>query len=95
MRWFHLAVVVLFAAATVVFAAQNFETVTISFFRMTISRCRRLWCICSALRQAAVCLPCFGGHMQARREAPASRLPAGDIIMLPLEGAVATRRKTR
>jgi uncharacterized integral membrane protein len=37
MRWFHLAVVVLFAAATVVFAAQNFETVTISFFRKSVS----------------------------------------------------------
>ncbi|MFT4116229.1 hypothetical protein [Bradyrhizobium sp.] len=37
MRWFHLAVIVIFAAATLVFAAQNFETVTISFFRMNLS----------------------------------------------------------
>ncbi|MEK9278715.1 MULTISPECIES: lipopolysaccharide assembly protein LapA domain-containing protein [unclassified Bradyrhizobium] len=37
MRWFHLAVIVLFAAATLIFAAQNFETVTISFFKMNIS----------------------------------------------------------
>lgn len=31
MRWLHLAVIILFAAATTVFAAQNFEIVTISF----------------------------------------------------------------
>ncbi|MEI9924970.1 MAG: lipopolysaccharide assembly protein LapA domain-containing protein [Bradyrhizobium sp.] len=32
MRWFYLAVIVLFAAATLVFALQNFEIVTVSFF---------------------------------------------------------------
>jgi uncharacterized integral membrane protein len=37
MRWFHLAVIVLFAAATIIFAAQNLETVTISFFKMNLS----------------------------------------------------------
>ncbi|WGD49767.1 hypothetical protein QA641_29590 [Bradyrhizobium sp. CB1650] len=37
MRWFHLAVIVLFAAATMIFAAQNFENVTISFFKMNFS----------------------------------------------------------
>ncbi|OAF06943.1 hypothetical protein AYJ54_18560 [Bradyrhizobium centrolobii] len=37
MRWFYLAVIVLFAAATMIFAVQNFETVTISFFRMNLS----------------------------------------------------------
>ena len=31
MRWFYIAVIVLFAAATTVFALQNFEIVTISF----------------------------------------------------------------
>jgi lipopolysaccharide assembly protein A len=31
MRWIYLAVIVLFAAATIIFALQNFETVTISF----------------------------------------------------------------
>jgi lipopolysaccharide assembly protein A len=31
MRWLHLAVVILFAVATTIFAAQNFEIVTISF----------------------------------------------------------------
>lgn len=31
MRWIYLVVIVLFAAATIIFAAQNFQTVTISF----------------------------------------------------------------
>ena len=31
MRWFYLAVIVLFVAATIIFALQNFEIVTISF----------------------------------------------------------------
>ena len=31
MRWFYLAVIVLFAVATLVFALQNFEIVTVSF----------------------------------------------------------------
>jgi uncharacterized integral membrane protein len=31
MRWSYLAVIVLLAAATIVFALQNFEIVTISF----------------------------------------------------------------
>ena len=34
MRWFHLTVVILFAAATIVFAAQNFQLVTVSFLRV-------------------------------------------------------------
>jgi uncharacterized integral membrane protein len=37
MRWVYLAVIVLFAAVMLVFAWQNFETVTISFFRVRIS----------------------------------------------------------
>ncbi|MDH6259461.1 hypothetical protein [Bradyrhizobium sp. BR13661] len=37
MRWLYIAVIALFAAGTVIFAAQNFETVTISFFRMNLS----------------------------------------------------------
>jgi putative membrane protein len=31
MRWVYLAVIILFAAATTVFVAQNFEIVTMSF----------------------------------------------------------------
>ena len=36
MRWFYLAVVVLFVAAIVVFAAQNFQLVAVSFLRISI-----------------------------------------------------------
>jgi lipopolysaccharide assembly protein A len=35
MRWLHLAVIVLFAALTAVFAMQNLQTVTVSFFRIS------------------------------------------------------------
>ena len=31
MRWIYLAVIILFAAATIIFALQNFEIVTASF----------------------------------------------------------------
>jgi len=31
MRWIYLAVIILFAAATIVFVFQNFELVTMSF----------------------------------------------------------------
>ena len=31
MRWIYLAVIILFAAATIIFVLQNFETVTMSF----------------------------------------------------------------
>jgi len=34
MRWLHLAVIVLFAAVTAVFAMQNVQSVTVSFFRI-------------------------------------------------------------
>ena len=36
MRWFHLAVIVLFVAAIVVFAAQNLQVVDVSFLRMSV-----------------------------------------------------------
>jgi uncharacterized integral membrane protein len=35
MRWFHLTVIVLLAAATFVFAVQNFEFVTVTFLRIS------------------------------------------------------------
>jgi uncharacterized integral membrane protein len=35
MRWLHLAVIVLFAAVTAVFAIQNLQSVTVSFFRFS------------------------------------------------------------
>ena len=31
MRWIYVAVIILFAAATITFALQNFEIVTVSF----------------------------------------------------------------
>ena len=34
MRWFYLAVIALLAMVTLVFARQNFQTVTVSFIRM-------------------------------------------------------------
>ena len=33
MRWIYLGVIILFAAATIIFALQNFEIVTMSVFR--------------------------------------------------------------
>jgi uncharacterized integral membrane protein len=37
MRWFHLAIIVLFGAAMVVFALQNLQVVTITFFKLSAS----------------------------------------------------------
>lgn len=37
MRWIHLAVVVLFAGITLVFAVQNFQFVTIAFLGFSLS----------------------------------------------------------
>jgi len=35
MRWFQLGVIILFAAMTIIFAAQNFQMVTVSFLRIS------------------------------------------------------------
>ena len=32
MRWIYLGVIILFAAATIIFALQNFEIITMSVF---------------------------------------------------------------
>ncbi|MBI5261944.1 MAG: LapA family protein [Bradyrhizobium sp.] len=37
MRWIHLAIIILFAAATIIFAVQNYDVVTVSFFRFSAS----------------------------------------------------------
>ncbi|MFN3657389.1 MAG: hypothetical protein ACK4UO_09075 [Pseudolabrys sp.] len=37
MRWIHLVVIVVFAGATLVFAVQNFQPVTMSFLGYSIS----------------------------------------------------------
>jgi uncharacterized integral membrane protein len=34
MRWIYLAIIVLFVVATIIFALQNFEIVTVSLFRL-------------------------------------------------------------
>ena len=34
MRWLHLGVIVLFAAVTAIFAMQNLQIITVSFFRV-------------------------------------------------------------
>jgi putative membrane protein len=36
MRWFHLAVIVVLAFVTLVFALQNFQNVDVSLFRLGI-----------------------------------------------------------
>lgn len=36
MRWIHLAVVVLFAGAILIFAVQNFQSVTIAFLGFSV-----------------------------------------------------------
>jgi lipopolysaccharide assembly protein A len=36
MRWLHLAVIILFAGATGIFAVQNWHIVDISFLRMNV-----------------------------------------------------------
>ena len=35
MRWFHLTVIIVLAAITIIFAVQNFQTVTVSFLRIS------------------------------------------------------------
>ena len=37
MRWVYLTVVVLFAAATIIFVVQNVEVVTMSFLGLSVS----------------------------------------------------------
>ena len=37
MRWLYLGVIALFTAATIIFAFQNLQTVTVSFFRFGIT----------------------------------------------------------
>jgi lipopolysaccharide assembly protein A len=37
MRWVYLAVIVLFALATIIFAVQNLETVTVAFLGFNAS----------------------------------------------------------
>ena len=36
MRWFHYAVIVLFAAVMLIFAVQNFQSVTMTFLSFSV-----------------------------------------------------------
>jgi len=36
MRWIHIAIVVLFAGVTLIFAVQNFQSVTMSFLGFSL-----------------------------------------------------------
>jgi uncharacterized integral membrane protein len=37
MRWIHLGIIILFALATLIFAVQNLQTVTIAFLGFSVS----------------------------------------------------------
>ncbi|MFZ1893460.1 MAG: LapA family protein, partial [Rhodoplanes sp.] len=37
MRWIHLTIIILFALATLIFAVQNLQTVTIAFLGFSVS----------------------------------------------------------
>jgi putative membrane protein len=37
MRWVNMAVIIIFAVATLIFAVQNFQTVAVSFLNFRIS----------------------------------------------------------
>jgi lipopolysaccharide assembly protein A len=37
MRWFHMAVIVVLVAATLIFATQNFQIVAVSFLSLRIN----------------------------------------------------------
>ena len=37
MRWIHLAIIILFALGTLIFAVQNLQTVTIAFLGFSVS----------------------------------------------------------
>ena len=75
MRWFYLAVIVLLAAATVVFAAQNFQVVAVSFLRLSFKTPLALLIAAIYLLGAAT-----GGTLLAllRRSIEGARLRATD-----------------
>ena len=74
MRWVHLAVVILLALATLIFAVQNFQTVTIAFLRFSVSLPLALQAVIIYLLGMAT-----GGSLFSllRRSLAGSRGPAG------------------
>jgi len=79
MRWFHLAVIILFAAVTATFAMQNFQIVTVSFLRigaqMALAFLVAIIYLLGAATPAAACSRCCGGPWRGRTT---------DICYLPL-----------
>lgn len=72
MRWFYLTVVVLFAAATIIFVVQNVEVVTMSFLGLSV---RAPLAVLAAV--AYVLGTLTGGSLYAllRKSVQASRAP--------------------
>lgn len=77
MRWIHLAVIILFAVVTLVFALQNLQTVTIAFFGFSVSLPLALQAIVIYLLGMAT-----GGSLWAllRRAFDGSRRSAGHQV---------------
>ena len=69
MRWVYLAVIILFAAATTIFVAQNFELVTMSFLgfnaRVPLALLVAV-AYCLARRRAAACTRCCADPTKGR-----------------------------
>ena len=86
MRWIYLAVIILFAAATFVFALQNFEIVTMSF-SASMPACRsRCWSpspTCWARRRAAACSHCCADPMRGREASLALPEDGGSTARSP------------
>jgi hypothetical protein len=71
MRWIYLAVIILFAAATIIFALQNFEIVTMSFLSFNARAPLALLAPSStswARRRAAACSRCCVDRTKGRGE---------------------------
>ena len=70
MRWIYLAVIVLFAAATLVFVLQNFEIVTMSFLGINARvPLALLVAVAYLLGAAAACSRCCADPTKGRNEA--------------------------
>jgi hypothetical protein len=67
MRWIYLAIIILFAVATIIFALQNFEIITISLFGFCCSRPTR------AVGRYRLPAGCRDGRQSARAATPIIR----------------------
>ena len=76
MRWIHLGIIILFAAATIIFALQNFEIVTMSLLGFNARVPLALVVAIAYLLGAAT-----GGSLLAllRRSYQGSRQPTADL----------------